>query len=307
MVRRVIELTQWIYHLVYFYYNTLLGICRKQSLALPQSKITYSYRFYFTKTKRAKWFNLFKISRFPVNIPFTFYTPIAVRAFLRTLNHLKINYKNILHLQHEEKFLGNVEPMQPNTPYRIEMRLDDIVFLRGQRIALLFNLLVFDEKQQQEFLQIKDVVFVKNISQADLLKLKDSKIYGNHTDRSLMRLALRKPKFNDLSPIANTSVPKKMGVHYGMLSGDMNFIHTSKNMAKLFGYKDTFVQGMCTINYLLRAFCYDSEQKSFKGFRVTFTNPVYESQQVYVRLHDHDFELSSSCGEKLLAYGEILP
>ncbi len=298
---RMIDGYRIIRHVVLFYFYTLRGLFCRQRLSVPNKQLTYTRKYCFSTTRKLKWFKLYGVSSEQANLRFSYRSPIVVRSFLYLTNKLHINYKNLLHLQYDETCF---DPMgiRPNQTYVIESALTDIIKLRSTMLALRINTTISD-KQGKLYLSASNVVFVKGITDEDLLELNRSAFYGNVEDRSLLKLALKKPKLLANKPETEFVVPKKMGVRYGLVSGDMNFIHTSKLFAKLLGFKNIFIQGMCTVNYLT---CYllTDPGASLKCLKITFTNPIYEGQTIQLWRDGNQFEITSS-EHKLLAYGEI--
>jgi acyl dehydratase len=289
-------------HWVLFYISSLSGLFRKQRLRVPLTKLKKTESFRYSKLKRYRWFKAFKVKDKNSFVPFTYYSPEIVRLIFFMMTKLHLNYKNLLHLRHEQEFIAP-EKLKFCKYYKVKTELADIIKLRSSTIALTLKTQI-TTKKDEVLLSAKDLIFVKEVKTAGLSKLEESSVYGNHQDRSLIKLALKRAEIPlEQKPTAEIRVPKGMGVRYGHVSGDMNFIHTNKAFAKVFGFKDVFIQGMCTVNYLLKSFFAD-QGLQLKSLIVTFTNPVYEDQIIYLRQTESLFEITNDEG-KLLAYGDF--
>jgi len=147
-------------------------------------------------------------------------------------------------------------------------------------------------------------MLVKNLNEADAKKILHSSIY-NKTDIShLSGLRDRQPSLSGTQVQKGSFyVPENFGVAFGKISGDRNPVHTSSHIAKLFGYPKAFIQGMATVNFLLKFFVCDCK-KVIKQLDITFCNPIFVDQNVQIHFNDNDneYEVIDSRG-KLTAFG----
>ena len=60
-----------------------------------------------------------------------------------------------------------------------------------------------------------------------------------------------------------------MGMEYGLISGDMNVVHTSWLACKLFGIKKPFIQGLCIANYAIYKLG-KREKGDLKNFKIQY-------------------------------------
>lgn len=126
----------------------------------------------------------------------------------------------------------------------------------------------------------------------------------NFTDVSEYRnLSKRQPMLADMSvKTSHFYIPKNFGACYGKISGDRNPVHTRRWLAKLFGYPRAFVQGSATLNFIIKCFIGEQQEK-IKHLNIKFCRPIFLGQTVEIRFTAEKFELVSSDNE-LLAFGE---
>ena len=129
---------QTLKHLSKFYSSTLRGLFRKQRIKIPKAKLITRQSFYFSRKQYDKWHHLFDVDPKAIYVPFSYYSPAVVSCFLKVMNKLQINYKNLLHLKHEETF-HQTAPIAFNKKYYAYTELEDIILLRQGTIAILLK------------------------------------------------------------------------------------------------------------------------------------------------------------------------
>jgi hypothetical protein len=92
-----------------------------------------------------------------------------------------------------------------------------------------------------------------------------------------------------------------LGLEYGLVSGDLNPLHTSYLLAKAFGYDRPFLQGACTANFVLKLFQHDLRER-LDAIQTVFCKPLYFGQRALLRYDLQLFEVFDSQGV-LVAYG----
>jgi 3-hydroxybutyryl-CoA dehydratase len=73
-------------------------------------------------------------------------------------------------------------------------------------------------------------------------------------------------------------------IYYGAVSGDFNPIHIDREVARLAGFPDAILQGMCTMAWVADACsAYFGDPVKVRRLRVRFSRPVVVGDSVTVR------------------------
>jgi acyl dehydratase len=292
-------------HAVFFYRKSLQGLFREHRLRLPRDPVRLRERFSMTAAQQQNWHEVYGLSEIDGQIPFSYFWPVAVRAFFHALSTLGVNYRRILHLKGERSFRAGAA-LRPELPYRIESHLSDILRLRKRRVALLLDTAIAEERApEQPVMKLRDWILVKRLPRFDVERVALDPRFNREGVDDLQALSQIKPRFVDPSAShrrEGLAIPGDVGMRYGIVSGDLNFIHTFRGLARLFGYPDKFVQGGYTANYLLKVFVHDFGEQ-LEQLAVRFCRPIFAGQTVELRYDATEFEIVDWKGA-VLASGE---
>jgi|GEM_PF-6514967 len=293
MIKRLI-------HMGKFYYKAIRGMSRKQQLRLPAKPLSFKGRFQLNKKEKSAWLKLFGVSDIKVHVPFTYFWPLAINQVMSAINNLKINHRNVFHLHQKFTFdntvqLDNFEKMEFKTNIQ-----DIVVYQKSRAIVMLTGTL--KNMQGEGVVHCSGEMLIKNLKESDANKLLHSSMY-NHSDVSHFGgLRDRQAKLMGASiQKGSIHIPENFGIAFGKVSGDRNPVHTSSSVAKLFGYPKAFIQGMATLNFLLKFFTCDCN-KQIKQIEITFCNPIYVGQEIQINFNDKQYEVIDIRG-KLTAFG----
>jgi hypothetical protein len=287
-------------HASKFYYKAVRGMSRKQNLRLPSKLLSFNGRFKLGKKDKLAWFKLFQVADRKLQIPFTYFWPVAINQVMSAINNLKVNHRNIFHLS--QKFIfNNLDQIDGFQKMELNTHIEDVVLYKEKR-AIVILTAVLSNMQGEVVVNCEGAMLVKNLREADAVKLLHSTTY-NHTDIShLGGLRDRTPKLSVSSGNKGSIyVPENFGVAFGKVSGDRNPVHTNSRIAMLFGYPKAFIQGMATLNFLLKLFV-DDRKKQIRQIDITFCNPIFVGQEIQVNFTDKEYEVIDSRG-KLTAFG----
>src|SRR5579863_1565829 len=292
MIKRLIHTSR-------FYYKAVRGLTRRQRLHLPAKPLNFKGRFQLSRKEKRAWGKLFGVSDAKLHIPFTYFWPVAIDQVMSAINNLKINHRNVYHLHQKFTFdktvqMDNFEKMELHT------HIQDIAIYQKTR-AIIMLTGVLKNMQGEGIVHCSGEMLVKNLRQSDANKLLQSSIY-NHSDvNHLGGLRDRKAKLIGASiQKGSIYVPENFGVTFGKVSGDRNPVHTNSRIAMLFGFPKAFIQGMATLNFLLKFFTCDYN-KSIKQIDITFCNPIFVGQEIQINFNDREYEVIDSKG-KLTAF-----
>lgn len=283
-----------------FYYKAIRGMSRRQRLHLPSKPLSFKGRFQLSKKEKSAWLKLFGVSDINVHIPFTYFWPTAINQVMSAINNLKINHRNVFHLHQKFTFdntqlIDNFEKMEFKTDIQ-----DIVVYQKSRAIVMLTGIL--KNMQGEGIVHCSGEMLIKNLKESDANKLLQSSMY-NHSDVShLGGLRDRKARLVGTTiQKGSIYIPDNLGVSFGRVSGDRNPVHTNSRIAMLFGFPKAFIQGMATLNFLLKFFNYDCK-KQIKKIEITFCNPIFVGQEIQINFNDNEYEVIDSRG-KLTAFG----
>ncbi|MBX7148742.1 hypothetical protein K1X76_06610 [bacterium] len=287
-----------------FYKQALPRIFFPQNIRLLQKQVIAKNLFVLTADNQKKWFELFDAKNMQADIPFTFYWPHCVLAFLQTIKALGAHYKNILHLKCSINFLArNPKSMQLGALHGIKTSFNSIIPLSSSKAVFTGNTLVLGPYKKR-VAQLTDTILVKNISTSDMKKIGLSPLCKKPKNLDDY-LTKRTPTFtqNKMNYREHTLFfPMDMGLKFGDISGDLNPIHLTTFSARLFGYKKPFIQGLCTANAVIKKFFVD-ESEDLKKMDITFVKPIFLGEKVFLRFNKKNYEIVGK-NDELLAFGE---
>jgi acyl dehydratase len=263
---------------------------RSSSSHTPK-KISERKPFVLTAEHVRAWGDLYGAADHGEALPFSYYAPLTMDTFHRSIHALRLSFRNVLHLQWvmEAQRPGGAA-LQPGVPYQLHTGLDDVSFLKGNRAVFTFFVNVFDGAGDPMVRNLYHFL-VKNLSPRDIALLKSTQGYNQHEFPELMAVS-RTGEVKALKGARTRSLhfTEDMGVRYGRVSGDMNIVHVNKWLVRLFGYSRPFAQGMCTANYVLKTLACD-ERASVDHFTITFCKPVFLPGTVKLALGDGQFQI----------------
>ena len=126
-------------YLCYFYYYTLRGLLRKQNLYLPAIPVQYKNTFILTQSTCIEWEKLFEHKSETNTVPFTYYCLEYVKFYLKVMEIIQFNYRNILHLGHEVLFSRDNQGIRIGESVQLTLRIKDIAWLDHNRAVLLIE------------------------------------------------------------------------------------------------------------------------------------------------------------------------
>lgn len=103
-------------------------------------------------------------------------------------------------------------------------------------------------------------------------------------------------------------------IRYAEASGDMNPIHTDRDVAKSAGFDDIILHGLCTMAFAARAAVdgvLDGEVEKLGRMKVRFAKPVLPGTELTTRIweadgeSDYAFDMVDEDGEQVLERGEV--
>lgn len=261
--------------------------------------------FTFTEELQQKWLNLFETKNKHTPFPYFMKETGSALSFFKVLDAYGFNLAHLLHVKSNLWFGKNIPLFELNQSYRTEYRLIDIVVVKEDRICLIYKGSIFKEDGTHIY-DHKAAFLIKELKPHEV-KLFDAPQYHRRNSPELfMNLSQNTSVLWNEKECSRyeITIPEKLGSHYGHVSGDMNFVHTSPLIAKLMGDKGAFIQGMCILSLLinkLTSIGYDSIEK----LNFTFCHKVYEKQTIILLLHNEYYELVNPEG-LLLVYGRVL-
>lgn len=291
--------TPWRYALNYWV-GTLRNLTRAHRLA-SHARPSRSAPVVVTEPQRAAWLSLFGLDA-QVAAPLLFNQRVGTLLYTQLFTDMRINFRHLLHLQHEVEHVAGPAACAASVEQELVCCVSDVRRVFGNKAAITIR----TEVRQAAHLGgamlalIHDRFLVRELPPTDL--------EGLDTDRSLMRLLMglrrRRPTVGPASQQVwseTIALPRDMGRRYGQVSGDCNPVHTTTWVARLFGQKRPFAQGLALRNAVVARL--SALGVEMGRFEMTFASPAWLGQTLELRLSEGRFELIGSQGE-LVAFGE---
>lgn len=255
----------------------------------------YVSTFHVTEDRVRKWHQVFGVdpSR---QIPFTYVTTSGTMVLLRILSDLGVNFRFVRHLKNELNFK---QPIIPDAVYSYFTEISEIIPVREDRVVLEMSTVVQDAFEQCVCIQ-KDYWIILNLPVETVKRATAMFNLPAHDAYQFQSLRGRNPALKKASAVG-IRIPNDMGMQYGKVSGDLNPLHLTSFMAKLFGIEKPFIQGFCTVNYAIRHFTLINGCAP-RELSTTFVRPITVGQTVDLYYNSDAFEICDVNG-KLLASG----
>ncbi|WP_440683568.1 MaoC family dehydratase [Cysteiniphilum halobium] len=257
-------------------------------------------KFSFSSKDKKQWSDLYYLQS-SLNYPMLYYQRIGLLFVMRTINQLGINFKNNLHLASEINY-HHQGIFEENQYYTMEASIKELFHLRKDRVAVVL-FFVFYNQNKEKIISSEETLFIKNISEKDIMTLKNQNIFSTHySPNAFIHLANKHSTLWQQSHTKEVTftIPSNFAKQYGHIAGDLNFIHISNFAARLFGYKKAFLQGMASCNFIIK-YIVESGIK-LRTIKVKFHNPVYLGDDVTLYISTNQFELTDKY-KKLLVSG----
>ncbi len=287
-----------------YYSRLVVNLLRRQKLALPSSGYPFAAAFEFPATLKSKWDNLFLVNpRSPRPLQMI-YNRLSRDYLFEALSKMQLNFANIMQLGIDVELSRPFTGFTPTQHYHYSSSLKEVLHLNHDRALLNFRSIVSDEHGEPIVMQ-KDTMILCNLKKADVERLdKIAEVHGESSDqyRGLSKLQ-PEISLDDADWSGRYFLSNDTGLRYGVVSGDLNPLHTAKIFSKLLGHRGSFVQGAFTANLALK-FLMNDMHLSVKNMSVIFTRPAYAGQMITFVVKGNRFELHCQ-RHKLLAKGHF--
>lgn len=134
---------------------------------------------------------------------------------------------------------------------------------------------------------------VKNVPRAVVASLKKASFTSQYPIPNAT--ALKKMLAQNSTPPVQTFFDQQLGKRYGGLTGDTNFLHTNRFVARLVGFKNVFVQGLFVFNFLIYHLS-ARHNSELKKLTVSFIKPVFLNESYQVLATETSVVLSNAGG-----------
>lgn len=277
----------------YFYLETVKNLLRRQKLKIPVPQLHGRAQFDFDRATVDRWHDLFRVSE-SRDLGLSYFWYASELFYLTIMKEFGFHYRNILHLSHERIFTNS---LKIGEQYNVEMTLDDIVRHSKDRIVFVMKTVLRDSLNEIYSIT-KDTIFLKNVSEDFLRYLDTCEEFGKNDLSEIRGISKRKTQIEG-GDVHEFYVSKKLGREYGRVSGDLNPLHTSISTAKIFGFKNAFLQGVCTANIAIK---FLSSKMEIEKVKVILSKPLYLKQKIQVIVGNEFFEVMDQAND-LVAFG----
>lgn len=282
-----------------YYLNLARNVVRRQKLEIPED-FESLHLFKISENLQGRWDQLFSIDQSVPKPLQTFYSRLSRDCLFDVLSRMRVNFANIMHLAVSIELHRPFQGFELNRNYLYEFSLKDVIHLNHNRAVLIFRSTV-QERDGTLILTHEDSMFLSNLSPHDILQLK--KHSRNKAELIEWYSGLTKIKSRlsrDQGLHTSFFLPRETGFRYGVLSGDLNPLHTQSWVCKLLGHNQSFVQGLFSTNLALKFLM--TSGCSLRRLGLRFTYPAYVDQTIHWVAHEGSLEMQNEQG-RLLAFG----
>lgn len=290
----------------------MVGVLRRHRLKIPKTQLEIESKFKLSPQEIAQWMEFYQHhspdeGKPAGDFPFFYFESVCALSFHKILTSLGVNFRHILNLETAFEFSPGFDSGNMlTTEYSVTTKLADLFeFDDKNRCVANIEVCIFKPKEEKPVLKINFNFLIKEVPEKDLkilrsiVNIKQAKRDFNFTSRPTPELGVNNKSFFKNSMLFS----KNMGLEYGMISGDMNVVHTSWLMCKLFGIKKPFIQGLCIANYAVYKLG-KREKGGLRNFKIQYCRPVFLDQTVEIRYNHETFEIIDS-KNKILARGNF--
>jgi acyl dehydratase len=285
-----------------YYSRLMVNLLRRQKLALPNSGYPFAAAFEIPATLKSKWDNLFLVNPQNPKPLQMIYNRLSRDYLFDALSKMQLNFANIMQLGIDVELSRPFSGFVPTQNYQYESLLKEVLHLNHDRALLNFRSIVSDDQGEPIVVQ-KDTMILCNLKKSDVERLDTiAEVHGETSDqyRGLSKLE-PEIQLEDADWSGRYFLSNDTGLRYGVVSGDLNPLHTARLFSKLLGHRGSFVQGAFTANLALK-FLMNDMHLAVKTMSVIFTRPAYSGQMVTFVVKGRRFELHCQ-RHKLLAKG----
>lgn len=266
---------------------------------------SYGAPIVITPALRAQWQRLFNDtgdrSDPDVPVPFLYNQSVGTLLYTRLIADLGINFRHLLHVQHETKHWASVADWVNTDRQELHASLRGAARLGDGKAMISLRIAIHRPKPEGGSLlgTVNDRFIIRSVPDADLDKLAT----GRALLRTLAELRRKEPQLDAAaqdSVVGSIRLPSDMGKQFGRVSGDFNPVHTTRWAARLFGVKRPFLQGLGLRNAMIRQLALHG--RPLKRFTISFASPAFLGQTLRVVMQGDAFELIDESG-LVVAFG----
>jgi hypothetical protein len=286
------------YQLRYYTAAVRSLLCRHR-LDVPREPATYRCELRVSPLLQQQWHDLFKIQPDrPARL--TYFTTSGTCLFMRMLADVGINFRHLLHFSSEMHFgPDGPVPAGAGIHQQISALISEVSVVGEDRVALVVEheLATPSGHRVQHG---RDTFVIGGLTRAVIDAVRTM---ASPTSLDLHNLSRRPSRLNARHDVERTEVEvgADAGRRYGLVSGDLNLVHTTRTAARVFGFQGAFLQGLGTANHVLADIARHVPDP-LETFQILFARPLYLGQTVEI-VRDHgSFEVLDQ-RERVIAYG----
>ncbi len=273
----------------YYWYRFLKNLLSGGKPRLIQKPRPTLAELVHTEQIQQTWCTFFGLERENCQTPFIRFNKFSSFILFDKMEHYNLSFKNLVHVKTEAKFFAHDFMFASHNLFTLIYELFDIIPLEKNRVALIIR--VVSSLHERKLYETKSIFVVKKVPKEFLDEIR--KQHSCQEDTQFSNLRQIKPVLEPTqSGVKSLTyyIEKDLGRRYGLLSGDLNPLHSSNLFARLIGGKKSFVQGLCTLNYILARLMSKGYQQ-VSELNILFCQFVYTAQNVTLNYTDHEFEL----------------
>lgn len=249
-----------------------------------------------------RWHTLFNAEPVSAPVPFIYCQSVGTLLYTRLFGDLGFNFRHLLHLQHATRHVASPADCARSRRLELTCSLQGAWCLNGGKALIAVRTEIHRPADEGgALLAVQDDRFViRGLPPTDLAVLG----CDLQTLADLQDLRERRPQLDPQAPAAQAvalPLAADLGRRYGRVSGDFNPVHTGSLLARLFGVRRPFLQGLGLRNAVVRELT--AWGLPLDQLQISFASPAYLGQTLHLVVQGQRFELVDEAG-RVVAFGQ---
>jgi acyl dehydratase len=276
----------------------LPAVIRRHSFVAPVALPVFRMSLSLPARRIGEWKDFFQYQEESIP-PFTYFTAENSHLLFQLLKKFGLNFQHLLLVQHDFVVGSGGGGLIPDAKYTLEVTVEELRVWPRQRVTFACRCVAHRPRDSAPVFETSDRFLVKNVPVRDCeaLARRGHGCLGGNKEAPVLRLDPTAPSVRG----HRLRVPMGAGIGFGVLSGDLNLVHAHVGLARWFGHRRPFAQGLYTSNRVMATLARFAGRLPTR-FSLRFCRPLFLGQEAMLRHTEDAFEVLDAKGS-LVATG----